>query len=118
MRTLIAFTIVLCVFGGIYLLQGPAFFWPDRFDPSQGVFLGGLSSQLLGAGLLTIAGIGVMAIRQAIRGPVGTASQRWQIRYFLLLLLALALVSTAFALGERGANPDWRTPGSRTDQPT
>jgi len=118
MRTLIAFTIVLCVLGGIYLLQGPAFFWPDRFDPSQGVFLGGLSSQLLGAGLLTIAGIGVMAIRQASRGPVGSASQRWQIRYFLLILLALGLVSAAFTLGERGANPDWRAPSRAVDQPT
>ncbi|NMG75877.1 hypothetical protein [Aromatoleum diolicum] len=118
MRTLIAFTIVLCVFGGAYLLQGPSFFWPDRFDPSQGVFLGGLSSQLLGAGLLTIAGIGVMAIRQAARGPVGTASQRWQVHYFLLILLALGFVSAAFTLGERGPNPDWRTPGQKDDQPT
>jgi hypothetical protein len=118
MRTLIAFTIVLCVVGGLYLLQGPAFFWPDRLDPSQGFFLGGLSSQLLGAGLLTIAGIGAMAIRQATRGRVGSASQQWQVRYFLLILLALGLVSAAFSLGERGANPDWRAPGSHIDQPT
>ncbi|HJV28451.1 MAG TPA: hypothetical protein VJ673_22425 [Aromatoleum sp.] len=118
MRTFIAFTIVLCTVGGLWLLQGPAFFWPDRFDPSQGIFLGGLASQLLGAGLLTIAGAGLMAIGQARRGRVGSASQRWQIRYFLLILLALGLVSAAFSLGERGPNPDWRAPGSTIDQPT
>jgi hypothetical protein len=118
MRTYIAFTIVLCLLGGAWLLQGPDFFWPDRLDPSQGVLLGGLSSQLLGAGLLTIAGIGAMAIRQAARGAVGTASQGWQMRYFLLIVLALGLVSAAFTLGERGPNPDWRAPGRSTDQPT
>lgn len=112
MRSLIAFTIVLCTLGGLWLLQGPAFFWPDRFEPSQGVLLAGFASQLLGAGLLTIALAGVMAIGQAQRGRVGTASQRWQIRYFLLILLALGLVSAAFTLGERGPNPDWRAPTS------
>ncbi|MCK9984919.1 MAG: hypothetical protein AzoDbin1_01391 [Azoarcus sp.] len=110
MRTFIAFTIVLCTVGGLWLLQGPAFFWPDRFDPSQGVFLGGFTSQLLGGGLLAIAAAGLMAIAQARRGRVGTASQGWQIRYFVLILLAIGLVSAAFNLGERGPNPDWRAP--------
>lgn len=115
MRSLIAFTIVLCLVGGMWLLQGPDFFWPDRIDPSQGVFLGGLSAQLLGAGLLGIAAAGVMAIRQASRGKVGSAPRDWQLRYFLLIVLALGLVSAAFSLGERGPNPDWRTPGNAAD---
>lgn len=112
MRSLIAFTLVLCLVGGLWLLQGPDFFWPDRFDPSQGVFLGGLSAQLLGAGLLTIAAAGGMAIAQAARGRVGTAPQDWQVRYFLLIVLAIGFVSAAFSLGERGPNPDWRAPGN------
>jgi len=83
MRTFIAFAIVLCLVGGSWLLQGPAFFWPDRLDPSQGVFLDGLSSQLLGAGLLAIAGIGVMAARQAARGSCRAAPRPRQAPYLL-----------------------------------
>ncbi|AYH42256.1 hypothetical protein [Azoarcus sp. DN11] len=110
MRAFVAFTMVLCLLGGAWLLGGPAFFWPDRFDPAQGVRLGGLSSQLLGAGLLTIAGLGAMVIARAARGVRGTPSPGWQLRYFLLILLALGLVGAAFTLGERGPNPDWRAP--------
>ena len=112
MRTFIAFTMTLCLLGGAWLLQGPSFFWPDRFDPSQGVFLDGLSAQLLGAGLLTIAALGAMVIARAARGVRGAATRGWQVRYFLLILVALGLVSAAFSLGERGPNPDWRAPGS------
>ncbi len=114
MRTFLALTIVLCVVGGLYLLQGPAFFWPDRFDPSQGVSLGGTSSQLLGAGLLVIGAIGLIAARQAGRSPTRIAPRRWQLGYFVLILVALGLVSAAFTLGERGPNPDWRAPSSGT----
>ncbi|NMG43306.1 hypothetical protein GPA22_06115 [Aromatoleum toluvorans] len=115
MRTFIAFTMALCLLGGAWLLQGPAFFWPDQLDPSRGVLLGGLSSQLLGAGLLTIAGLGAMVIRRAARGVRSVPTRGWQLRYFLLILLALGLVSAAFTLGERGPNPDWRAPGSAAD---
>jgi len=47
MRTFLALR-SCCASSAALLLQGPAFFWPDRFDPSQGVALGGASSQLLG----------------------------------------------------------------------
>lgn len=110
MRTFLAFVIVLCLVGGVYLLQGPAFFWPDRLDPSRGIFLNGLSSQLLGAGLLLISGLGVMAAQQAGKGTGRAATPRWQLAYFILLVTALALVSGAFMTGETGANPDWRPP--------
>lgn len=110
MRTFLALTIVLCIVGGVYLLQGPAFFWPDRFDPSQGVSLGGTSSQLLGAGLLVIAALGLIAARRASRSPSQPPTPHWQLGYFVLILVALGLVSAAFTLGERGPNPDWRTP--------
>jgi hypothetical protein len=112
MRTFLAFVIVMCLIGGAYLLGGPAFFWPDRWDPSQGVFLSGLSSQLLGAGLLLVSGLGVMAARQAGHACGRAAPRRWQIRFFVLIVLALALISGAFAIGERGPNPDWRAPAA------
>lgn len=106
MRTLIALTIVLCVAGAAYLLPGPAFFWPERTDPSHGILLQGTASSLLGAGLLATAAAGVVVIRRAGSGSHRPASPRWQTRYFLLLAAALGLVGAAFSLGERTANPD------------
>lgn len=113
MRTFLAFVIVLCLIGGLYLLKGPDFYWPDRGDPSQALFLSGLSSQLLGAALLTIAGLGVMAARQASRSAGKAASQHWQVRFFVLTMLALALISTAFHLAEPGPNPESRKHSSK-----
>lgn len=108
MRTFQALVIVMCLTGGLWMLRGPTFFWPDRGDPSQGVLLQGLSSQLLGAGLLTVATLGVMASRQAGRGDGRAAPRAWQIRYFVLIMCALGLISAAFTIGERGPNPDSR----------
>lgn len=106
MRTFLALAMVLCLMGGLYLLQGPTFFWPDRRDPSVGVMLGGVSSQLLGTGLLVVACVGMMAVKQGARGDGRAASQRWQIAYFILIVTALALIGTAFMLGEPGPNPE------------
>lgn len=108
MRTFQALVIVMCVTGGLWMLGGPAFFWPDRGDPTQGVLLHGLSTQLLGAGLLTVAVLGLMASRQAGRGDGRAAPRAWQIRYFVLLMSALGLISAALNTGERGPNPESR----------
>ncbi len=108
MRTFLAFVIVLCIAAGSWLLQGPSFFWPDRFEPSQGVLLDGTASRMLGAALLLIAALGAMVIRQAGYGGGRAAPARWQATYSLLLLIALALVGTAMSLGQPGPNPDWR----------
>lgn len=108
MRSFLAFAIVLCVLGGLYLLTGPEFFVPDRWDPSRGVLLVGLSSRLLGAGLLAAAWAGVTVTRQAGKGEGKAPSQRWQWRFFLLQVLALGLMSAAMFAGERGPNPEWR----------
>lgn len=108
MRTFLALSIVLCIAGGSWLLQGQSFFWPDRFEPSQGVQLDAGASRLLGLALWMIAALGAMAIRQAGYGNGRAAPRWWQVTYSLLLLLTLALIGTAMSLGEPGPNPDWR----------
>lgn len=108
MRSLIAFIIVLCAVGGLYLLQGPDFYWPDRRDPSMAVHLSGLASRMLGMALIVIAILGVMLIRQAARAHGHAASDSWQWQFFALTLLALGLISAAFHLGEYGPNPESR----------
>ncbi len=106
MRTFQAFVIILCLIGGLYLLQGPEFYWPDRRDPSQATFLSGLSSQLLGLALLTTAGLGLMAGRQAGRADGRAASRNWQLCFFVLLMTVIGLITAAFHLGEYGPNPE------------
>ncbi|MBW7862526.1 MAG: hypothetical protein KJZ96_07185 [Rhodocyclaceae bacterium] len=112
MRTFLALVIVLCVVCGLYLLQGPDFWWPDRGDPSHATRLTGLSSRLLGLALLTTASLGWMAARQAGHRAGRAASRAWQITYFLLLVTVIGLVSVALQLGEHGPNPESRAHSS------
>lgn len=108
MRTFLAFVIVLCVIAGLYLLQGPDFYWPQRHDPSQALYLTGIASRLLGAALLLTAWLGVMAARQASRSAGRAAPRHWQHRFFALTMLVLVLISAAFHLAEPGPNPESR----------
>ncbi|PTD95526.1 hypothetical protein [Pseudothauera lacus] len=108
MRTFQAFVILLCVFGGAWLLNGPEFFMPARHDPSHGVYFSGTSSRLLGAGLLLVAWLGLSVKRHAGRGSGKAPPRHWQVRYFMLLMLALALIGTAFHVGEHGPSPHHR----------
>ncbi|MGL1834052.1 hypothetical protein ACKVEX_10625 [Rhodocyclaceae bacterium SMB388] len=108
MRTFQAFVIILCLIGGLYLLQGPEFYWPDRGDPSHATHLAGWSSRLLGLALLTTAGLGVMIARQAGRADGKAAPRAWQLRFFVLLMLVIGLINAAFQLGEHGPNPESR----------
>lgn len=108
MRTFLAFVIVLCLVGGLYLSQGPDFYWPDRHDPSYAIFFSGLSSRLLGAALLLIAALGLMAARQASSADGKAAPRHWQWVFFALTMLVLALIGGAFQLGDYGPNPESR----------
>jgi hypothetical protein len=110
LRSLQVFIITLCFGLGLFLLSGRGFFMPDRWNPAFGVQLGGLSSRLLGSGLLLIAYLGVIARRTFTPGALPRLSTRWQWTYFGALLLAMALISAAFLSGERGPTPGRRAP--------
>ncbi len=104
MRTFLASVIMLCLFAGLYLLQGPAFFMPSRQDPAFGIMLEGRSAQLLGAGLLTVAALGLMVTWQAGSGKGRIAPRIWQICFFVLTVMALGLISGAFLSGTPGSD--------------
>ncbi|HAF55168.1 MAG TPA: hypothetical protein DCL01_08120 [Thauera sp.] len=112
MRSLQVVMLTLCLLGGLYLItQAPSFFLPARWDPSIGHQFGPAASRLLGAALLTMAAVGGLymrlmyySLRRRLPGP------REQLRYFVLLLIALGLLAAALLVAEPGANPDYRPP--------
>ncbi|ATE62261.1 hypothetical protein [Thauera sinica] len=115
MRTLQVLMFMLCLLGGLYLLmQAPAFFMPDRWNPATGRQFDAAAARLLGAALLAIAAAGASYLRHFYYGErrrlPGPATQR---RHFMLLLLALALLAVALVTAEPVANPDYRPPASR-----
>lgn len=108
MRTWQLLTITLCLMAGLYLITGQGFFMPDRDQPATGVLVSGWSARLLGAGLLTVAYTGLVAIRTFAPGQILRRPPRWHRTYFLLLILAIGLISAGLSLGERGPTPGWR----------
>ena len=119
MRTIQVFTVMLCLLVGSYLLTGRGFFMPNQWEPSMGVQLAGWSSRLLGAGLLLIAYIGILALRNFGGGEHRRLPYAWHLRYFGGLVLAIALISAAFLTGEHGPTPGWRgKPASSATAPT
>mgnify|MGYP001232105742 CR=1 FL=1 len=108
MRTLQLITITLCFVMGSYLLSGRGFFMPSRWDPSIGVNLVGWSARLLGAALLTIAVLGLSALRNFGSGTMVRKSASWHRRYFAALVLAITMIAAALMLGEQGPTPGWR----------
>lgn len=116
MRTLLAFTIVLCLVGGLYLAGGKDIYWPARGDPSQALLIRGVASQLLAGALFAIAALGVMTVRHASRAGRRAASRRWQTQYFLLLVLALSLIAGAVWQGEVVRNPESRQFGESSQK--
>lgn len=108
MRSLQVFIITLCLMVGLYLVSGRGFFMPGRFDPSIGTEISGWSARMLGAALLIVAGLGVVALRSFGSGLRAPRDHRWHVRYFAALALALSLIVGAFLTGEQGPTPDWR----------
>ena len=116
MRSLQVVMMTLCVVGGLFLLMhAPDFFMPDRWDPSRGRQFDATASRLLGAGLLVLAVLGghymrnmYYGTRRQLPGPAA------QVRYFLLLVLTLVLISAAMHRAEPGPNPEYRAPASAT----
>lgn len=114
MRSLQVVMLTLCLVGGLYLImQAPVFFLPERWDPAIGRQFDAAASRLLGAGLLVLAVLGAQYMHQmyysARRRLPAAPAQR---RYFLLVVLALALISAAMYRATPGPNPDYRAPGS------
>ncbi len=97
---------------GLYLITGRGFFMPGRWDPSVGVHLAGWSARLLGAGLLLIAALGVVALNTFGGGIREHKPHAWHLRYFAALALAVALIFGALLSGESGPTPGWRERGS------
>ncbi|MDY0011768.1 MAG: hypothetical protein RBS40_02610 [Rhodocyclaceae bacterium] len=116
MRTLQVLTLTLCVLAGLYLITGQGFFMPDRWHPATGVLVSGPSARLLGSGLLVVAYTGLIALRHFGPGQRLPESPRWHRNYFLLLVLAIGLISTGLLLGERGPTPGWRDAGAPEHQ--
>ncbi len=103
----------LCVLGGLYLLiQAPAFFLPDRWNPAVGWRFDPPAARLLGGALLAIAWNGAGYLR---RFYYGDSARRLlepaaQHRHFAVMVLALALFAAAFSIATPGPNPDYRPP--------
>jgi hypothetical protein len=111
---------MLCVLAGLYLLvYGPTFFMPGRDNPALGHLFESSATRLLGAGLLTVAGMGGIFLRDNYYvTPRRLPGPGMQKLYFALVVLAIALVSVAFNLATPMPNPDAApTPATRPAAP-
>lgn len=114
MRSLQVLMCLLCAFAGAsLLLDGPVFFLPAR-DPALGLRFDPAASRLLGAGLLALAATGLQYLHAMYYGGGERlrSEKRAQQRYFLSLVLALALLASALWRSEAGPNPEFRPPSS------
>ncbi len=107
MRSIQVFIITLCLVLGLYLTTGRGFFMPGRWDPSVGVHVEGWPARMLGAGLLLIAALGVVALKNFGGGIREHKPQRWHLGYFAALMLAIALIMGALLAGKQGPTPGW-----------
>ncbi|MDR2092872.1 MAG: hypothetical protein LBP58_06105 [Azoarcus sp.] len=92
---------VLCLLGGLYLLAvAPEFTLPGRGNPTHWHQFGPSAARALGGGLLTIAALAMILLRHHYAAPRRPPSPAMQKIYFVLILLALGLISLAFNLAE------------------
>ncbi|MDR2925844.1 MAG: hypothetical protein LBU76_07860 [Azoarcus sp.] len=93
---------VLCALFGLYLLAfAPEFFMPARDALIAGYQFGARAARVLGAALVAIAALAVIFLRHQYAETRRTPSQRVQVIYFALILLALGLVNLALNLADR-----------------
>lgn len=97
MRLFYATCLLLCFFGGLWLLPGTPFSWPARNPALPPILFHGLSSTLLGLALLGMAAMGCMALRQAARGHA-RATRQWQLCYLGTLAVSLTCLCAAVLL--------------------
>ena len=105
MRFFLAFSVVLCAIGGVWLWQLPDFYWPARNNPALALHLDSTGTRLLSAGLIATAALGLMAILNA-RRPATRRARSTQYTYFALAMTALALITSAILHGETLPNPE------------
>jgi hypothetical protein len=108
MRTFQVLMLTLCLVGGLHLvLQAPAFFLPDRWDPAFGRQFDADASRVLGCGLLAMAAMALIFLRHHFYAEVrrfpGPTMQKI---YFGLVIMALGLITLAFNLADLVPNPD------------
>jgi hypothetical protein len=102
MRSLQVTMFLVCLLGGAYLLtHGPGFFLPDRYAPTRGWQFDATTSRLLGGGLLALAAMGFIYLREHYyRAERRLLEPPMQKLYFALVVLALGMISLAFGLAE------------------
>jgi hypothetical protein len=108
MRTFQVLMLTLCLVGGLHLvLQAPAFFLPDRWDPAFGRQFDADASRVLGCGLLAMAAMALIFLRHHFYAEVrrfpGPTMQKI---YFGLVVMTLGLITLAFNLADLVPNPD------------
>ncbi|MDR2688359.1 MAG: hypothetical protein LBB76_01210 [Azoarcus sp.] len=101
MRNIQVMMFISCITLGLFLLlHGPAFFLPDRYDPTHGWQFDATSARLLGGGLLALAAVGFIFLRHhyGIERRLPGPAMQWL--YFALVVLALGLISLAINLAD------------------
>lgn len=111
----VALTLLL-VWGGVYLFGQETFFLRDRWHPETGTFFYGASLYLLGASLFCFAAFAAAVALAWIKGALPMPKPRELrphpsykgeiiVRFWYLVLPALALLLASFALAKHVPNP-------------
>ncbi len=111
----VALTLLL-VWGGVYLFGQETFFLRDRWHPETGTYFYGASLYLLSASLFCLAAFAAAVALAWIKGALPMPNPRELrphpsykgeiiVRFWYLVLPALALLLASFALAKHVPNP-------------